>query len=329
MGEKRLANGAVIRKFAIGQLGWAILSGIISNWLVYYYMPSETLVNQGMTGFITQGIVFAGLTVIGIITACGRLLDGFIDPFIASKSDSLASPLGRRIPFMRKAAAPFAAMTVLVFVIPGTSSVVANIVLLFVCLMLFYVTLSLYCTPFNALIPELGRTQELRVNLSTYISVTYFVGTAAAYLVTALAGILEPSLGPVTSFRVTVAMLAVVALACMLVPAFGIDENLYADTQPSSTPMGQSVAKTFKNREFQIFESSDVLLGVDHDVPDGPAILRHGADGLRRFLDVRFLRCHDAHLPLVLRTRQLSGKAHRQEEARRLRVFSSFVSRLP
>ena len=148
MGEKRLANGAVIRKFAIGQLGWAILSGIISNWLVYYYMPSETLVNQGMTVFImtvfiTQGIVFAGLTVIGIITACGRLLDGFIDPFIASKSDSLASPLGRRIPFMRKAAAPFAAMTVLVFVIPGTSSVVANNVLLFVCLMLFYVTLSL------------------------------------------------------------------------------------------------------------------------------------------------------------------------------------------
>ena len=239
MGEKRLANGAVIRKFAIGQLGWAILSGIISNWLVYYYMPSETLVNQGMTVFITQGIVFAGLTVIGIITACGRLLDGFIDPFIASKSDSLASPLGRRIPFMRKAAAPFAAMTVLVFVIPGTSSVVANNVLLFVCLMLFYVTLSLYCTPFNALIPELGRTQELRVNLSTYISVTYFVGTAAAYLVT-----------------------AVVALACMLVPAFGIDENLYADTQPSSTPMGQSVAKTFKNREFQIFEGSDVLYWV-------------------------------------------------------------------
>ena len=52
--------------------------------------------------------------------------------------------------------------------------------------MLFYITLSLYCTPFNALIPELGRSQEDRINLSTYISVTYFVGTAAAYLVTAI-----------------------------------------------------------------------------------------------------------------------------------------------
>ncbi len=262
MEEKKLADGRILRLFAIGQLGWAILSGIISNWLVYYYMPSDTLIGQGMSLFITQGIVFGGLTVIGIITGCGRLLDGFIDPFIASKSDSLDNPYGRRIPFMRKAAVPFAAMTVLVFVLPSTASALANDILLFVCLMLFYVTLSLYCTPFNALIPELGRTQELRVNLSTSISLTYFIGTAAAYLVTTIAGIFEPSLGPVASFRLTVAILAVVAAICMLIPAFGIDENLYADTQPSTTPMGQSVAKTFRNREFQIFEGSDVLYWV-------------------------------------------------------------------
>lgn len=262
MESRPLADGKTIRLFAIGQLGWAILSGIISNWLVYYYMPSDTLVAEGMPIFITQGIVCAGLTVIGIITGCGRLLDGFIDPFIASKSDSLASPHGRRIPFMRRVAIPFAAMTVLVFVLPGTSSAVANNVLLFCCLMLFYITLSLYCTPFNALIPELGRTQELRINISTYISVTYFVGTAMAYLVTMISGFLEPALGPANAFRATVAVLAVVAAICMLVAAFGIDEVKYADTQPSSTPMGQSVVKTFKNREFQIFEGSDVLYWV-------------------------------------------------------------------
>ena len=262
MGEKKLANGKVIALFAIGQLGWAILSGIISNWLVYYYMPSDTMLSHGMTVFITQGIVFGGLTVIGIITGCGRLLDGFIDPFIASVSDRHKGPRGRRIPFMRLSALPFALMTVLVFVLPSTSSAAANNVILFICLMLFYITLSLYCTPFNALIPELGRTQELRVNLSTFISVTYFLGTAVAYLVTAIAGMLEPSLGPIASFRVTVAVLAVVALVCMLVPAFGIDETLYADTKPSSVPMWQSVSKTFKNRDFLTFEGSDVLYWV-------------------------------------------------------------------
>ena len=258
----RLADKRVIRLFAIGQLGWAILSGIVSNWLVYFYMPSDTMLSRGMAVFITQGAVFAGLTVIGIITGCGRLLDGFIDPFIASQSDRLKSPLGRRIPFMRGAAIPFGVMTALVFVLPGTGSETLNNVLLFCCLMLFYITLSLYCTPFNALIPELGRTQELRINISTYISVTYFVGTAMAYLVTMISGFLEPALGPANAFRATVAVLAVVAAICMLVAAFGIDEVKYADTQPSSTPMGQSVVKTFKNREFQIFEGSDVLYWV-------------------------------------------------------------------
>ena len=36
MESRPLADGKTIRLFAIGQLGWAILSGIISNWLVYY-----------------------------------------------------------------------------------------------------------------------------------------------------------------------------------------------------------------------------------------------------------------------------------------------------
>ena len=191
MGKKgavpaRRDNERNLRLFAVGQLGWAILSGVISNWLVYYYMPSESMLSQGMKVFITQGVVFAGLTVIGCITACGRLLDGFIDPFIASRSDSCRSRLGRRIPFMRYAAVPFGVMTVVVFLSPVDGESAVNNVALFVSLMLFYITLSLYCTPFNALIPELGRSQEDRINLSTYISVTYFVGTAAAYLVTAI-----------------------------------------------------------------------------------------------------------------------------------------------
>ena len=262
MAEKKLATGKVLRLFAIGQLGWAILSGIVSNWLVYFYMPSETMLSQGMQIFITQGAVFLGLTVIGIITGCGRLLDGFIDPWIATKSDQLDNPLGRRIPFMRKAAIPFAVMTVALFVVPGTSNLMVNNVLLFICLMLFYITLSLYCTPFNALIPELGRTQELRINLSTYISVTYFLGTAMAYLVPTISGMLEPSLGVAGGFRATIAILAVLAVICMMVPAFGIDENTYAQTEPSSTPMLESVKKTFVNKNFQTFIISDVLYWV-------------------------------------------------------------------
>ena len=262
MAEKKLADGRVMRNFAIGQLGWSMLSGVITNWLLYFYMPSEETIAAGMPLFITQGIVFAGMTIIGLITAFCRLLDGFIDPFIASKSDSLSHPLGRRIPFMRWFAIPFGIMTVVVFTLPGLGGELFNDVALLVCLVLFYITLSLYCTPYNALIPELGRTQELRVNLSTYISVTFFLGTAMAYLVPTIAGIFQPMLGIANAYRVTIAILAAVAIVCMLLPAFTIDENAYAETEPSTTPMGASVVKTFKNKDFQVFEISDVLYWV-------------------------------------------------------------------
>ena len=291
MEEKKLASNGVLWRFAIGQLGWAILSGIISNWLVYYYMPSETLMSQGWQIFITQGAVFAGLTVIGLITGCGRLLDGFIDPFIASKSDQCTSGLGRRIPFMRRAAIPFGLMTVLVFVVPGTSSQLANNWLLWACLMLFYITLSLYCTPFNALIPELGRTQETRINLSTYISTTYFFGTAFAYLVPNVAGMLEGSLGAVNAFRATVAILSVVAVILMLVPAFTIDE------QEPPVP------------DLRVLRRA--LLGVDHHVPDGPFLLHHRAHRPARRHDLHPLCPHDPDQPALLRAGQQAGQEDR------------------
>ena len=40
---------AKIWQFAAGQFGWAMLSGIISNWLVYFYQPDETAISQGRT----------------------------------------------------------------------------------------------------------------------------------------------------------------------------------------------------------------------------------------------------------------------------------------
>ena len=45
---------AKIWQFAAGQFGWAMLSGIISNWLVYFYQPDETAISQGQNVFIPQ-----------------------------------------------------------------------------------------------------------------------------------------------------------------------------------------------------------------------------------------------------------------------------------
>ena len=54
----------------------------------------------------------------------------------------------------------------------------------------YYLSITAYCTPYNALIPELGHTQQERLNISTIISFTFIAGTAVAYLAPAIWGTL-------------------------------------------------------------------------------------------------------------------------------------------
>lgn len=259
--QKQAAN-KILWFFAIGQLGWSILSGIITNWLVFFYQPSTQAIKDGAPLHITQGAVLGGLTVIGLIAAVGRIFDAVTDPWIASCSDRCRHRLGRRIPFLRYAAVPLGIITVLVFFSPAEGIKPVNSVFLLAMDLLFYLFMTLYCTPFNALIPELGRTQEARVNLSTFISITYFVGTAISYMVPNLAGILEPKLGYSGSYRAAIAVFAVLAVICMLVPAFTIDEHEYADTTPCDSKMFASLGKTFRNGEFRKFVTSDILYWI-------------------------------------------------------------------
>ena len=65
---------AKIWQFAAGQFGWAMLSGIISNWLVYFYQPDKTAISQGQTVFIPQGLVVMGIFAAGAFYSIGILV---------------------------------------------------------------------------------------------------------------------------------------------------------------------------------------------------------------------------------------------------------------
>ena len=105
--------------FAVGQLGWSILGGIINTWLVTFYLPTSGDIESGAIQFLPAGLIILGvLTVLGLITALSRVFDAVTDPLIASLSDRSKNKRGRRIPFMQYAAIPFAAVTVLLFCAP-------------------------------------------------------------------------------------------------------------------------------------------------------------------------------------------------------------------
>ena len=264
-GKKTLTTGK-IWCFAIGQLGWSIQSALISNFLVNYYQPGEEAVKAGHTVFIPQGLVIFGiLTILGAITWFGRVFDAVTDPWIASRSDRSRAKDGRRIPFMRLAALPFALATVLTFWSPINGNSGWNAVFLFVMLTLFYLFMTMYCTPYNALIPELGTTQKTRMAISTSISFTFIAGMAIAYLAPMIWGMLEGPLGNrITAIRVTFTGMSLIGLVCMFVPVFTIREKDYVDAKPSESTALKSLIATFRNKDFRIFVASDIVyfLGI-------------------------------------------------------------------
>ena len=264
---KRLTKKQMII-FAIGQLGWSTLSGIIGAWFVTFYLPTEGDIAQGAIQYIRPGLIVLGfLTILGLITACSRLFDAVTDPLIASMSDRSKNPKGRRIPFMKRAAIPLAIVTVLLFCAPagnfaqGSANTV-NIIWISVFVVLFYLFMTMYCTPYNALISEFGKTQDDRMFISTAISLTFFAGTMLAYTPFVFAGMIRGAVGFAWSYRICFIILAVIACVCMLLPTFLLNEKEFVDTAPSETDMFKSLAATFKNREFRVFAGSDIMYWV-------------------------------------------------------------------
>ena len=247
--------------FAVGQFGWSLLSGIVTNWMVYYYTGTPD-VNNPNTGIfasgITQSPILFKLTLFGLVMAVGRIFDAITDPLIAGWSDRSRNKAGRRIPFMRAVAVPFALITVALFTVPQTANVAVNDVLLFAILMCFYLFMTIFCTPYNALIAELGDTQEHRINVSTYISFTFIAGTSISFMLPNVAGLFGFA-GQAGSIRLAVALMATIACIAMLIPSFYIKERDYIDSRPSETPAFSSLLKTFKNGQFRRFVYADVI----------------------------------------------------------------------
>ena len=246
--------------YALGQLGWSILSGIVQVWLVWFYNPPS---NVAIPQMIPRTSVLGFLTVIGLITMAGRFIDGITDPWIASLSDRSKNPLGRRIPFMKKAILPFTLLTVLVFFMPTADVSVWNIVWLTASLLLYYLFYTMYVAPYFALTSELGYTEKDRLDLSTYIALTWFLG----YILASGASFIWPvfqnmGMPLVSAIRLSLAILAFIGMGFMLFPVLMIDERKYVRNKPAPSNFMKAIKSTFSNRNFVIFEIFFLAYGI-------------------------------------------------------------------
>ena len=253
--------------FAIGQLGWSMLSGIIGAWLVTYFLPTQGDIDKGAISYLIPGLLGGFITVLGIITAGSRIFDAITDPLIASLSDRSKNPKGRRIPFMRIAAIPLSIVTCLLFCIDFGAYDAGlgwlNILWVSVMIVLFYLFMTMYCTPYNALISEFGKTQDDRMFISTAISLTFFAGTLLAYTPFVFAGLLQGAgVSFAWSYRICFIVLAVIACVAMMLPTFLLNEKEFVEGKPSEENVIKSLVSTFKNKDFRTFSVSDIMYWV-------------------------------------------------------------------
>ncbi len=257
---KEVTKGTVIR-FCLPQFAIGLFTTMLNNYLIYFYQPTES---SGLPTLITQGyVVFGILTVIGLIKAVGHVIDAVSDPVIASLSDKSKNKNGRRIPFMKYSAIPFALSSLLIFWSPSENLIFNNIWLA-VFIWAYYIFYTLYMIPHNALLPEMITNEHRRLDAYTWSSLFFVVGSMLGYATTAIVAVMKKafSLESVMAWRLTFLVFTVIGVVLLLIPAFTIKEKDYVNSVRPTTPLMQSLKHAFSNKHFRIVTAGQLFEGT-------------------------------------------------------------------
>lgn len=233
------------------------MTNIIIVMLPYFYLPPS---NAGLTPLIPQLMLFGVLNILSVIAASGRFVDAVFDPFIASLSDKSNNPAGRRIPFMKWAILPAVVFCCLTFcpLVNGEST--KNAIWLTFTLICFFMSVTSYIIPYNALLPEVTKTAAEKVKLSSFQQVGFVLGMIIAALVNNYADLVQRFCHIAsrnTAVQYTITGLSIFAGLVMLIPVLFINEKKYSTGKPSHLPLLPAIRKTFSNRNFKYYLISD------------------------------------------------------------------------
>ena len=120
--SRQLPKRKMIR-YCLADIAKGLFTGMISNYLLYFFQPT---VKSGLPLLLPQNKFLGYITIMAVITALGKIVDAVTDPLVASLSDKCTHKAGRRIPFLRYAAIPYALSVLLIFYAPFQAGSVGN-----------------------------------------------------------------------------------------------------------------------------------------------------------------------------------------------------------
>jgi GPH family glycoside/pentoside/hexuronide:cation symporter len=209
---------------------------------------------------IPQVGLFGIFTLFSLVLASGRIFDAVTDPLIAWFSDRSGMKMGRRIPFMMVSILPSLVFCILIFLPFHPEENSRNYLWLFFTQAGFYLSLTLYSVPYNALMPELAKTKDQKLIFSSVLSLMFVLGIIISSQIPLLSELLHKifrNLPEQAYYQYSIAIVAFTGSLLMLVPVIFINERKYCESRPVRTSITITLISTLKNKNFILFLVAD------------------------------------------------------------------------
>ena len=258
--SKTLPKSKMIR-YCLADIAKGLFTGMISNYLLYFFQPT---VKSGLPQLVPQNKLLGFITVMALVTALGKIVDAVTDPLVATLSDKCTHKAGRRMPFLRYAAIPYALSVLLIFYAPFGEGSVGNAIWVGFFLIAYYTAYTFFFIPRNALVPEIIPDAKARIGYYG-ISTAFFMGSssfmyAATLFVNLLKGI---GFSPLWAWRTVFTFFAAIGITCLMLSAYAFEEKDYvsANVRPRESLL-HSCGQVLRNRNFLCFAAGDLCSGV-------------------------------------------------------------------
>jgi GPH family glycoside/pentoside/hexuronide:cation symporter len=222
--------------YTIITLGSSTLWGIISGWLLYFYLPPGA-----------QPLV--PIALYSLVIVASKLINIMLGLPVGYLSDHTQSRWGRRLPYIIGGALFLPLLFFLLWTPPHQNESLGNLFYLAIVLIAFSAAYEIHQIPYESLLPELAIRAGDRVSISTWKTVFLLGGNILA----GFAGPLIAKLG----YAPSMGIFAVVVAPILILPGFPLRKRINHKSPPiTKIPFFESLKTTFGNRAFQTFTLS-------------------------------------------------------------------------
>ena len=248
-------------RYCLADIAKGLFNGMIGNYLLYFFQPT---VKSGLPQLLPQNKILGYITIMALITALGKVVDAVTDPLVATMSDKCTHKAGRRMPFLRYAAIPYALSVLLIFYAPFRAGSAANALWVGFFLISYYTAYTFFFIPRNALVPEIIPDAKVRVGYYG-VSTAFFMGSSSfMYAATLFVNLLKNAgLSSLWAWRAVFTLFAAIGVTCLLLSAYAFEETDYvtANVRPRESLL-HSCGQVLKNKNFLCFAAGDLFSGV-------------------------------------------------------------------